>query len=149
MPGTPDPRRVRSLLAFDFGLRRIGVAVGQQVTASASPLGAARNGPNGPDWQAIGHWIDEWRPDCLVVGMPYNVDGTRSSLADPVDAFIADLDRYDLPVATVDERYSSVEAAEALRAARASGSRRAVQKRDIDAVAAVLIAERWMRELGN
>lgn len=147
MPGTPDPKQVRSLLAFDFGLRRIGVAIGQRITASASPLGAVRNGSNGPDWQAIGHWIEDWQPDCLIVGMPYNVDGTRSSLADPVDAFIADLDRFALPIASVDERYSSLEAAEALRAARATGSRRSVQKNDLDAVAAVLIAERWMHEL--
>lgn len=146
MPDTPDPSRTQTLIALDFGGRRIGLAVGQQITDSASPLGTAGNGPDGPDWQAIGRWIDEWQPDQLIVGMPYNVDGSRSTLADQVDAFIAALSRYDLPVQTVDERYSSLEAEASLREARRRGSRGAVRKEAVDAAAAVLIAERWLRE---
>jgi putative Holliday junction resolvase len=146
MPGTPEPSRTRTLIALDFGQRRIGLAVGQRITDSASPLGTAGNGPNGPDWQAIGRWIDEWQPDRLIVGMPYNVDGSRSTLAEQVEAFIAALSRYQLPVQTVDERYSSLEAEANLREARARGSRGTVRKESVDAAAAVLIAERWMRE---
>lgn len=145
MPGTPDNSPGLTLLSFDYGRRRIGVAVGQRVTESASPLGVARNGDAGPDWQQIGRWISEWQPDQLVVGMPYNADGSRSELADEVESFNDALTRYELPIRQVDERYSSLEAEERLRQARASGARSRIRKETVDAAAAVLIAERWMR----
>ena len=145
MPDTPDRSRAQTLIAFDYGLRRIGVAVGQRVTDSASPLGTAGNGDNGPDWPAIRRWVDEWQPGRLVVGMPYNVDGSRSSMAGAVEAFIEALEQFGLPVVTVDERYSSLEAEQQLREARARGSRGGRSKTVLDAASAVLIAERWMR----
>jgi putative Holliday junction resolvase len=140
MPGTPE-----TVLAFDFGMRRIGVAVGQQVTNSASPLGIVRNGEAGPDWDRVGRLIREWRPARLVVGMPYNADGTPSEMSNVVRSFVADLGRFDLPVETVDERYSSLEAEAALRTQRDAGQRGRVNKATIDAGAAVLIAERWLK----
>lgn len=146
MPDTPERRKPLTLLAFDFGYRRIGAAVGQQVTGSANPLGTAANGPAGPDWTQIARWIAEWRPDRLVVGIPLHADGTRSDMTDAVDAFIADLARFDLPIETVDERYSSLEAEEMLRDARARGMRGRVRKETIDAAAAMLIAERWLSQ---
>ena len=145
MPDTPDRSQAQTLIAFDYGLRRIGVAVGQRVTDSASPLGTVTNGDNGPDWPTIERWIQEWQPARLVVGMPYNVDDSRSSLTDAVESFIEALGQFGLPVVTVDERYSSLEAEQQLREARARGSRGARSKAVVDAAAAVLIAERWMR----
>lgn len=144
MPATPDGHRPESLLAFDFGLRRIGVAAGQSVTGSASPLGVVANGPAGPDWRRIGGFIDEWEPARLVVGMPSGPDGSRTAIASQVDSFIDGLQRFSLPVVAVDERYSSIEASERLVRERQLGLRGRIGREAIDAVAAALIAERWL-----
>ena len=144
MPGTPDLPNARTILAFDFGLRRIGVAVGQDVTGSASPLGVVANRESGVDHDAIAALIHEWRPSGLVVGMPSHADGSQTDLAEPIAAFIAELERYDLPIDTIDERHTSVEAGRVLRDARASGSRGRISKESIDAAAAVFIAERYL-----
>ncbi len=140
MPAMPDD----TLLAFDFGLRRIGVAAGQSVTGSASPLGVVYNRGGDIDFAAIDRLVDEWRPDRLVVGMPLNPDGSPGDLDGPVRAFIEALARYDLPVATTDERYSSIEAERVLKEARADGRRGRIDKASIDAAAAVFIAERYL-----
>lgn len=133
-----------TILAFDFGRRRIGVAVGQDVTASASPVGTVANGDDGVDYDHLREIIAEWRPTRLVVGMPLHADGSPSEMSVAVDAFVAELERYELPVATIDERYSSVEAERMLKSARQQGSRGRISKADIDAAAAVCIAERYL-----
>ena len=134
----------RTILAFDFGLRRIGVAVGQDVTGSASPLGIVANRETGVDHDRIGGLIREWRPTGLVVGMPAHADGTPSDIQEQVTAFIAELEPYGLPVATVDEGYTSKEAERVLRNARAAGTRGRISKAEIDSAAAVFIAERYL-----
>ena len=151
MPVTPDSRRntPETILAFDFGLRRIGVAVGQSVTASANPLGVVANGENGPDFDAIARLIDEWRPARLVVGMPLHADGEPGEMQAHVEAFVRELWRYQLAVDTVDERYTSIEAEEALKQARASGSRGRITRESIDSAAAVFIAERFLKDRTN
>ncbi|HSN51743.1 MAG TPA: Holliday junction resolvase RuvX [Woeseiaceae bacterium] len=133
-----------TILAFDYGLRRIGVAVGQDVTASASPVGIVANGANGVDHQRIRALISEWRPTTLVVGMPSHADGSPGTMTAAVEAFVEELGEYGLPVRTVDERYTSLEAARVLKSARKQGSRGRVSKQDIDAAAAVFIAERYL-----
>ena len=133
-----------TILAFDFGLRRIGVAVGQDVTASASPLGTVANGESGVDHERITAIIAEWRPTVLVVGMPTHADGSPGAMTDAVEAFVRELAQYGLPVRTVDERYSSIEAEQVLKRARQQGSRGRISKEDIDAAAAVFIAERYL-----
>ncbi len=133
-----------TILAFDYGLRRIGVAVGQDVTGSASPLGTVSNGENGADHDRIKALVAEWQPTKLVVGMPAHADGSPGAMSDAVAAFIDELARYGLPVFTVDERYSSLEAERVLRNARKQGSRGRISKQDIDAAAAVFIAERYL-----
>lgn len=133
-----------TILAFDFGLRRIGVAVGQSVTGSASPLGVVPNRESGVDFDAIARLVEEWRPGILVVGMPTHADGSPSEMQTPVAAFIAELARFELPVETVDERYTSVEAERVLKEARAGGTRGRISKEDIDSAAAVFIAERYL-----
>jgi len=144
MPVTPDSRPPRTILSFDFGLRRIGVAVGQDVTGSASPLGIIENRPEGLDHQRLDALIEEWRPTLLVVGMPAHADGAASDMQEPVNAFIEELSRFRLPVHTVDERYTSIEAEQALKDARAAGRKGQVSKEMIDSAAAVLIAERYL-----
>ena len=133
-----------TILAFDFGLRRIGVAVGQDVTASASPVGVVSNREDGADHASIERIIEDWRPTRLVVGRPMHVDGSPGEMNAAVDEFIAALARYDLPIDTTDERYSSIEAEQALKTARQRGTRGRISKEDIDAAAAVLIAERYL-----
>lgn len=146
MPATPDSGRStpETILAFDFGLRRIGAAVGQSVTGSASPLGVVANSARGPDFDAIARLVDDWHPTRLVVGMPQRANGEPGELQAPVDAFVRQLRRFGLDVDTVDERYTSLEAEEALKNARAAGSRGRISKEAIDSAAAVLIAERFL-----
>jgi len=136
--------RPRTILAFDFGLRRIGVAVGQDVTGSASPLGVVKNREAGIDQGEIAALIKEWRPTRLVVGMPAHADGSPSDIQDFVEAFIGELKPYGLPIDTVDERYTSVEAERVLKQARAAGTLGRVSKEMIDGAAAVIIAERYL-----
>lgn len=140
----PDTVLPTTILAFDFGLRRIGVAVGQTVTGSASPLGVVTNGENGPDETRIEALIREWRPSLLVVGLPLQADGTEGDIARTVRAFAEHLERHGLPVETCDERLSSHEAEQTLVRARQAGSRGRIRKSDIDAAAAVVIAERYL-----
>ena len=134
----------RTILSFDFGLRRIGVAVGQDVTGSASPLGIVANRDNVIDHDRIAEFVAEWRPTMLVVGMPAHADGTPSEMQEHVRAFIEELERYGLPIETVDERYTSIEAERVLREARAAGTRGRISKDMIDSAAAVFIAERYL-----
>ena len=139
MPGTPE-----TIVAFDFGLRRIGVAVGQTVTSSASPLPVVTNADTGPDFDAISELIDEWRPSRLVVGLPLHADGSPGEMLAKVDDFVGQLGRYQLPIDTVDERYTSLEARAVLKNARATGRLGRISKEMIDSTAAVFIAERFL-----
>ena len=140
----PDRASPETILAFDFGLRRIGVAVGQTVTASASPLGIVSNGETGPDYEQIEKLLEEWRPQGLVVGMPLHADGTPGDLEPAILEFVAALERFSLPIARVDERHTSQEAMQALINARQAGSHGRIKKEQIDSAAAVFIAERYL-----
>lgn len=143
MPVTPEPGP-ETIIAFDFGLRRIGVAVGQQLTGTASAIGVVANGASGPDWRSVDRIIGEWAPARLVVGLPTHPDGKPSQLSGRVLEFMDELRRYGRPVESVDENYSSREAAQLLAGQRASGLRRRVRNQDIDTAAAILIAQRWL-----
>jgi putative Holliday junction resolvase len=144
----PDPSRPQVVLAFDFGLRRIGVACGDTLSRYASALETVPAGPNGPRWEMISTMMRDWQPDMAVVGLPYNVDGSESDMTGAARNFAAELARrYTLEVALVDERYSSLDAEARLKSARESGLRRGrVAKSDIDAAAACVILERWFTE---
>ncbi len=134
------------LLAFDFGARRIGVAVGQTLTGSASAAGTVTAAP-GPDWTAIERQVRDWSPARLLVGLPYNMDGTETVLTGACRAFGRELARrFGLPVEFVDERLTSAAATADLRDARRSGTRaRRVRREDVDAHAARHILETWLR----
>lgn len=129
-------------LGFDHGGKRIGVALGDDLTGSARPLPALANG----DWDGVGRLIREWRPAALIVGLPLNEDGGEQPASAAARRFAAELaQRHGLPVHTVDERYSSRAADDALRSARASGRMaRRVRKGDRDAQAARVILEQWL-----
>ncbi len=134
-------------MAFDFGRRRIGVAVGERLTGTCSPLTTVHSGSDGAiDWRAIGALLDEWRPTLLIVGQPRHADGTESPMSQQAAAFADELTRrYGLRVELVDERLSSSEAAGRLTEARRQGRRRRrVGRGDIDSVAAQVILETWM-----
>jgi putative Holliday junction resolvase len=122
------------------------VAVGDTLTRSASPLATIRRDASGPDWTTIERLLREHAPAVLVVGFPYNDDGSPGAMAGPASEFARELARRSsAPVERVDERYSSQEAASALRQRRAAGTRRRrVQRGDVDGVAAAIILERWL-----
>jgi putative Holliday junction resolvase len=145
-PATREPPRV--VLAFDFGHRRIGVACGDTVSRTAAPLVAVPAGPGGPRWAVIDSLMRDWQPALVVVGLPYNVDGSDSAMTLEARGFATEVARrYPLQVALVDERYSSREAEARLKSARESGlRRRRVAKADVDAAAACVILERWFIE---
>jgi putative Holliday junction resolvase len=135
-------------MAFDFGRRRIGIACGDTLSRTASPLCTVRADGDREPWEAIGRLVADWQPALAIVGLPYNADGTEGALAAAARDFAAQLRRrHGLTVELVDERYSSLEAGDRLRAARSSGLRvRRVAKNDVDAAAAGIILERWLIE---
>src|SRR5438477_5695511 len=103
--------RAHTVLAFDFGLKRIGIASGDTLTRQAAPRPAASVGRAGPDWERIAREVRALAPELLVVGAPYNAAGGEGELSAAVRAFAAELERrFTLPVALVDERFSSLEA---------------------------------------
>jgi putative Holliday junction resolvase len=133
-------------LGFDFGLKRIGIASGDTISATAAPCAAVRMAPQGADWAAIEQLLRRYAPDVLVVGAPKHADGSDSALAGAADRFAAELARRSgLPVERADEFASSIEAGAALKQARERGvRRRRVQRADIDAAAAAIILTRWL-----
>ena len=137
----------QTYLGFDFGLRRIGIAAGQSVTGSASPVTtvAARDGT--PDWAVIDAAVRDWAPDALVVGVPLLMDGGEQPVTRRARQFARALGRrYTLPVHEADERLSSAAASGLIADARERGSRRRTRKGDIDRIAATLILERWLAD---
>lgn len=145
MPAMPEQPAGARFLGFDFGLKRIGVAVGQSLTGTASPLVTLHSRDARPDWEGIAALIAEWRPAALVVGLPYNKDGSAQPLTERAERFARQLEgRYGLPVHLVDERYSSAQAEAVLRDNRREGRRR-VARGDVDAAAACIILEAWLR----
>jgi putative holliday junction resolvase len=139
MSGTPQ-----IIFAFDFGTRRIGVASGDTLTRTAHGVATFDCSPQIP-WVRIGKLVSEYRPAQLVVGVPYNMDGTPTLLTDSAREFARELrDRFRLPACLMDERLSSREAEAELREARASGlKRRRLTHGDVDMTAAKIVLERW------
>ncbi len=148
MPESSGRGTPRLILAFDYGRRRIGVACGDTLSRSATPLRGLERPDGTVPWRGLEALFAEWRPAAAVVGLPYNADGTEGALAHESRAFASQLaGRFALPVHLVDERYSSLAAAERLRRARETGARRRrVTKGDVDAAAACVILERWFDE---
>jgi putative holliday junction resolvase len=143
--------RPQTVLAFDFGLKRIGIACGDTLTRQAAPRGTVAAQGGAPDWNAIAREVQALAPALLVVGAPYNADGSEGALHAAARRFAAELERrFALPVQLVDERFSSLEASESLKQRRASGARRRrVGAAEIDSAAAAVILGRWFEGEGQ
>jgi putative Holliday junction resolvase len=138
-----------TVLGFDFGLRRIGVAVGQDVTETAAPVATLPAKEGQPEWTRVARLLEDWLPAALVVGLPYRTDGSSQPITARAKRFARQLeDRFGLPVHTIDESLTSRAAASELREHRRSGRRR-VQKADVDQAAACLLVESWLRSRRN
>ncbi|MEE9332843.1 MAG: Holliday junction resolvase RuvX [Granulosicoccaceae bacterium] len=135
----------KTYLAFDYGTVRIGVAVGNSLTETASPIQTVSNVNGSPDWLAIEQLIKQWQPDELVVGLPLTVEGEDQAITPHVKGFIKALrKRFGLAISEADERFSSIAAQAELAKMRASGQRtKRVSKDDIDSMAATLILQHW------
>lgn len=138
-------------IGFDFGLRRIGVAVGSRLGGQARALTTVGYQGKTPDWARLEEIVAEWKPDRLVVGLPYNIDGSESEMSRAVRRFAGRLqDRCRIRVELVDERLSSREAEQRLKTQRRSGSRKKrVQAADVDQEAAAVILQGWLDQTGK
>lgn len=133
-----------SALGFDYGTQRIGVAFGQSLTGTAQPICLLRARDGIPDWAEIESLIAEWRPNLFVVGLPYNLDGSESDLMVRAVKFANRLNgRFNKPSYGMDERLSSVEAAEQVLEENWGSKKRAA----IDDIAAQIILQNWFSEL--
>lgn len=133
-----------TLLGFDYGRRRIGVAAGQTVTGNARPLETLRCPSEGsPDWPGIERLMHQWQPDAIVVGRPCHADGSANAVTRAAERFARQLEgRFGITVHMVDERLSSMEAEERLTA---SGGKKARNPKEaVDMMAANIILETWL-----
>ena len=122
-------------MALDFGTTKIGVAVGQQITGTASPVAVVKARDGIPQWLAIDRLVEEWQPKVLVVGLPINMDGTESDMSKAAARFSRRLHgRYGIRIELMDERLSTFEA------------REFENPDQLDAIAAKLILETWLAE---
>ncbi|MFO1311727.1 MAG: Holliday junction resolvase RuvX [Burkholderiales bacterium] len=136
MSGTPEPRTV---LAFDYGTRRIGVAVGNTITRTARPLATIDDASDEARMTAVGRLVEEWSPGLLVVGLPVHADGTPHAMTSQAQRFAQELRRrFGAEVRFADERHSS----EVANAALAGQGRAGRAKRD--QVAAQIILQAWL-----
>ncbi|MFT7686315.1 MAG: putative Holliday junction resolvase [Candidatus Azotimanducaceae bacterium] len=131
----PEPK-VNYIMSFDYGTKKMGVAIGQTVTASANPLKKISAKDGIPNWNDIDKLVKEWQPDLFVVGLPLNMDGSESEISIRAKKFARRLTgRFNIPHKTVDERLSSFEA-----------KLYAGESDDIDSIAASLILGTYFRE---
>jgi putative Holliday junction resolvase len=130
---------VTTLLGFDYGRKRIGVAVGQRLTATATALATIRARDGKPDWPAISRLVAEWKPDALVVGIPYHMDGSEQDMTRHAQRFCRQLEgRYGLPVHRAEERLSSY----IVETGLPSGA----DRRKLDPLAAQVILQDWLQQ---
>ena len=136
---------LRLLLGLDFGTKQIGVAVGQAITGQARELCTLKAQNGIPDWDKVQALIKEWQPDAIVVGLPLNMDGTRSNMSDLAEKFSRKLNgRFGVAVYTHDERLTTFEA-KGERMAR-GGQKGSYRDNPVDAIAAALLLQGWLDE---
>lgn len=130
---------MKTLLCFDYGSKRIGVAVGQAITGTATPLQVINVYNNQPEWDRIQQMIKDWQPEALIVGIPVQMDDSRQEMTTAAERFVRQLEgRFHLPVFGVDERLSTFEA-----------KNRSGMETEIDSIAAQAILETWLAENNN
>lgn len=134
----------RTLLGFDFGMKNIGIAVGQELTHTANPLMAIKARDGIPDWQKIRQLLDEWQPQLLIVGLPLNMDGTEQEMTAAARRFGNRLHgRFNIPVEWQDERLTTYEALDQMRIRSKMDTR---QRSDVDQLSAQLILQSWLNQ---
>lgn len=134
-----------TVLAFDFGEKRIGIAVGEHLLATSNPLTTIDNESNEVRFQVIAELVKEWKPQLLVVGLPLKVDGSEHEMTQLCKKFARRLNgRFNLPVLMIDERYSSVEASDLLNERGIKGR---AQKEMLDQVAAKTILQSYFNTI--
>ena len=136
--------RARTLLGFDFGMKNIGIAVGQELTRTANPLTAIKARDGIPDWDRIQKLLEEWRPDLLIIGLPLNMDGSEQAMTAAARRFGNRLHgRFNIPVEWQDERLSTYEALDQMGIHSKMDSR---QRSDVDQLSAQLILQSWLNQ---
>ena len=137
-----QPATITTVLGFDYGLKRIGVATGQTITATATPLTTLVQDDRDTHWELIADLVVTWQPDAIVVGIPTLLDGTATDMTRAARAFAAELEqRYHLPVFLFDETLTSREAEERLKQQGKLGQH---NKSEIDKMAAAIIVQGWL-----
>ena len=130
------------IMSFDFGTKKIGVAIGQRVTGTATPLSIIRVENGIPDWNSLENLITQWQPEQIVVGLPLNMDDSQSKMSKQALWFSSELEnRFGLPTSNVDERLSTFEARQISLKKRNEGERA-----QLDDIVAALILESWLRD---
>ncbi|MDH5610932.1 MAG: Holliday junction resolvase RuvX [Gammaproteobacteria bacterium] len=136
--------RITSVIGFDYGLKRIGIATGQTITNSATPITTLNQINGSPDWPALEQLINQWKPQALIVGMPYYLDGKENDMTKSVEAFCLELEqRFTLPVFKINEALSSYEAETMLKKNTKIGKH---NKHEIDKMAAAIIVQNWLNQ---
>ncbi len=134
----------RTVIGFDFGKKYIGIAVGQEITGSASPLGSIKAKDGIPHWDSLSHYLKEWQPDLIIVGLPLNMDGSEQQLTKDAKKFGNKISgRYGLKVEFQDERLTTADAKEQLFS---RGGYKNLKKDNIDAESARLIIESFFEK---
>lgn len=133
---------ITTVLGIDYGLKRIGIATGQTITGSASPVTTLEQINGSPNWSEIEQLITQWKPQALIVGMPYYLDGTENDMTKIVGVFCLELEqRFALPVFKINEALTSYEAEEMLKINTKIGKH---NKHEIDKMAAAIIVQNWL-----
>ena len=134
--------KITTIMAIDYGRKRIGIASGQTITGSASPITTLNQINGAPDWAGLAELIGQWQPQALIVGMPYYLDGKENDMTKIVDLFCLELEqRFALPVYKINEALSSYEAEAMLKKNTKIGKH---NKHEIDKMAAAIIAQNWL-----
>jgi putative Holliday junction resolvase len=139
---TSPEKKITTVLGFDYGKKRIGLATGQTITSSATPNKTIAQVAGNPDWDAINNEIQQWKPQLLVVGMPYHTDGSENKMTAAAKQFCYELEkRFKLPVEYINEALSSQQAEEVLKETIKINKQ---NKHEIDRMAAAIIVQRWL-----
>ena len=135
------------VMGFDFGSQKIGVAVGQLVTSTATPISIIKAKNGIPDWDEIRNLIEEWKPSLLVVGFPINMDDSESEMSRLSQKFARKLNgRFNLPFEMMDERLTSWEAKQVVRKKKTKPSER---RRLVNMVAAQILLQAYLDSRNN
>ena len=141
----PDYNNQQTVMGFDYGLRQIGVAYGQTLTATAQGVGIIKASDGAPNWDDIQAVLNEWKPNLLLVGLPLNMDGSESELSRLARKFARRLQgRFNLEVLMVDERLTSQDAKASLREMDSKSKGGKIDLTKVDHLAAALIVQSWL-----